>query len=195
MRITVNEFRAMVEGLSACTAISIDTETTPKLLKKSRITGEPCPYEDVVKVGSMSGLLGVHYDNACNNQLGREDKPMEFQSQERKWGTLSANRMMVCHIPKGTSVPKYYLQVVVRSSTTPIYLWRNTEINKAELEAYLPIPSAPKTQEDLDKKVILRDIAVENVRVVRMLGEEYIIADQVESERHGQIERRVLEGV
>jgi len=182
-RVTIAEFIEMIEGLNGATAISLDTETIPKLLKKNRVTGVACPYENIVKIGTMSGLLGVHYDNACNNQLGREDKPLEFVAQERKWGTLSANRMMVSHVLKGQTATKFYLQMVVKSASTPVYKWGNVEVGKAELEAYLPIPSAPKTQEDLDKKVILRDIAVENIVTARMLGEEYSIGDSVEAER------------
>ena len=44
-RVTIEEFRIMVEALSACTAVSIETVTEPKLLKKSRVTGEACGFE------------------------------------------------------------------------------------------------------------------------------------------------------
>ena len=56
-RVTTAEFVAMIEGLTGCTAISLDTETVPKLLKKNRITGEACPYENIVKTGTMAGLV------------------------------------------------------------------------------------------------------------------------------------------
>jgi len=183
--LSVAEFVEMVEELKGCTAISLDTETEPKLLKKSRGTGEPCNYENISKVGTLAGLLGVCYSNAVNNQLGREDKPLQFESQERKWGTLSANRMIVSHIPKGQTATRYYLQMVVQSATTPIYKWGNTVINKDELRDFLPLDNDPRTQADLDKKVILRDIAVENIVTARMLGEEYRIGDRVEAERTG----------
>ena len=64
---------------------SLEYESEPKLNKKGRESGEPCPYESIGKINVVSGLLGISYGNAVNNQLGREDKSMTFNPQEHKW--------------------------------------------------------------------------------------------------------------
>lgn len=178
MQVTTSEaIRDKIANLKACTAVSIEYETEPKLLKKGRDSGEPCPYETIGKVNVIAGLIGADYSQSVNNQLGREDKITDFVPQARKWGTLMENRMLVVHTNKQNET-NYYLQMHVKSSDTPIYIWGNTEIAKSEIAEYLPKASAPKTQDALDKKVVLRDIKLSNIRMIRMLGEEYIIDDR-----------------
>jgi len=197
--ITSDRLRDMIAGLKACTAISIETETEPKLLKKGRDTGEPCPYEAIGKIGVMAGLIGVDYSKSVNNQLGREDKNLDFVPHERKWGELMENRMLVRHTNKQGET-NYYLQIFVKTADTPIYVWGRTEVQKSEIEEYLPKKSDPKTQDALDKKVVLRDINLNNIRMIRILGEEYIIDNRpsfldnvmatVEAEREVVIDNR-----
>jgi len=177
--ITVDELREKLASLRACTAISFESETIPKLLKKHRVTKEPCPYEtgDISKVNIMAGLIGLSYSNSVNNQLGREDKELDFTAQSRKWGDLMENRVLVCKFDEETKEDKFYLQVVVKSYETPRYLWGNTEIPVKELEGYLPIERPPKTQAELEKKVVIKNVSLENIRWIRMLGEEYIITE------------------
>lgn len=174
--ITVEELRTKLSSLRGSTAIAIQTETIPELLKKDRITKEPCPYEDgdISKIGIMGGLIGCSYENSVNNQLGREDKNLDFNAQERKWGTLSSNKVLVHHVNK-KGQEKYYLQILVKSSEKPIYLWGNSEIDVEELRPYLPVSNTPKTQDELEKKITLRDVDLANIKRIKLLGELYVI--------------------
>jgi hypothetical protein len=175
--ITADGLREMIAGLKACTAIAVEYETEPKLLKRGRESGEPCPYEAIGKINVISGLIGADYANSCNNQLGRENKNLDFTPHRRSWGELMDNRMLVVHTNKQNET-NYYLQIIVKHSDTPIYVWGATEIMKEEIAEYLPKKSNPKTQNALDEKVIVRDIKLSNIRMIRMLGEEYLIDDR-----------------
>jgi len=191
--ITTSQLKNKLSNIKACTAIAIETETYPKMLKKDRNTGEPNPFEEIgiVKVGTMAGLIGCSYENGVNNQLGREDKELVFEAKSRKWGELMDNKVMVVHTPKGKET-KYYLQMLVKSARTPIYTDGTETIPVAELRGVLPTKSEPKTQDALDKKVILRDIAIDNIKVIRIGGEEYFHcsdSEYIEMEKTATIER------
>jgi hypothetical protein len=190
---TRSQLKAKLASLKACTAIAIETETEPKMLKKDRNTGEPNQFLEVgiVKIGTMAGLIGCSYENGVNNQLGREDKDLVFEAHERKWGELMDNKVMVVHTPKGHTTPKYYLQMLVKSSTKPIYTDGTQTVDVDELRGVLPKNDAPKTQDALDKKVILRDIALANIKVIRIQGEEYYVCNDEELVEMEKTEARV----
>ncbi len=182
--ITRNELKNKLSDIKACTAVSIETETFPKLLKNDRNTGEPNPYNQISKIGTMNGLIGALYENSCNNQLGREDKELVFEAQARKWGKLMDNKVLVVHTPKNETTPKYYLQILVKSANKPVYVDEDSIIPSENLDGLLPTKSDPKTQNDIDKKVILRDVALDNITVIRMFNDEYIVCeDQTEMEK------------
>jgi len=188
---TTTQLRNKLANLKACSAIAIETETYPKMLKKDRTTGEANPYGEIgiVKIGTMAGLIGCSYENGVNNQLGREDKELIFEAHERKWGELMDNKVMVVHTPKGQTEKKYYLQMLVKSSIRPIYTDGTNVIPVEELSGVLPTKSDPKTQDALDKKVILRDIALDNIKVIRMGNEEYFICSD---EEYAEMEKTEL---
>ena len=173
--ISTIQLRDKLADLRASTAIAIETETVPKMLKKDRDTKEPNPYIEtgIVKIGTMAGLIGCSYSNSVNNQLGREDKELVFEAENRKWGTLMDNKNLVIHTPKGQEKAVYYLQILVKSAQKPIYTDGTNEIDVTELNGVLTKKVDPKTQKDLDKKIVLRDIKLGNIKVIRMLGETY----------------------
>ena len=176
--VTVEQLRNKLAELRACTAVAIQTETLPPILKKSRETGVPCEFSkgDISKIGVMSGLIGSSYSNSVNNQLGREDKELDFEVKERKWGTLMDNKIMVVHTNKQGET-KYYLQLTVKQSDTPVYLWGETVVDSAELSEFLPKKSDPQTQEKLDTKIILKDIELSNIKRIKLGGEIYTVGD------------------
>ena len=178
--------------LKSCTPVAVDTETYPKMLKKDRNTGEPNDFIEsgIVKIGTMGGFIGCSYSNGVNNQLGREDKELVFKAKERTWGKLMDNKIMVVHTPKGQTTPKYYLQILVKSSKRSIFTDGTKIIDYSELKGVLPKHVAPKTQDALDKKVILRDIAIDNIKVIRMLNEKYCVCSDDEMAEMEKIEIR-----
>jgi len=167
VEITTEELQEELEGVRTCQPVSIDYESEVKMNK----TGNPY-HGEIVKECSIHGLIGFIYRNSVNNQLGREDKELDFVPHQRTWGERQG--VLVYH--KG----KVYVEIKAQGSTTPVYKYKDgTPIDKELIEQYLPKKSAPKTQEALDKKVILRDINLDNVKAMRMLGQEYVIDNTI----------------
>lgn len=98
------------------------------------------------------------------------------------------NKNLVYHVNKKKE-EKFYLQIHVKTSQKPIYLWGDREISVEELNGYLQKKSAPKTQDALDKKVILRDIELSNIKRIKMLGETYRVGEITDPEIESVKER------
>lgn len=148
--------------------ISLDMTSELKIGKDIKKTGNPFIGSTITKSVSLSGMAGASYENMVNAQLGREDKEQTFVAQPRTWGT-HVNEYFVEH--KGN----YYLQVKVEASSTPVYRVDGVEVETAKLEPFLPARGEANTQADLDKKVVIRDVKLDNLKVIRFNGEELAI--------------------
>jgi len=146
--------------------IAVDvTSTINKDMKK---TGNPYLENVVTKSVSLSGCAGGDYENMVNAQLDREGKEQTFMSQGRTWG-VHVNEYFIEH--KGN----YYLEMKVEGSSTPVYRVDGVEIETSKIEPFLPKKGEPKTQAAADKKIILRDIKVDNIKSIRFNTEEFVI--------------------
>jgi len=148
--------------------ISLDMTSELKVGKDIRKTGNPYAENTITKSVSLSGMAGASYENIVNAQLGREDKEQTFVAQPRTWG-VHVNEYFVEH--KGN----YYLQMKVEASSTPVYRIDGVEVETAKLEPFIPAKSEANTQAELTKKVIIRDIKLDNLKVIRFNGEELAI--------------------
>ena len=178
--VTVGELRDIINGIVTCQPVSADIVVDPRWRYKNHPEG-------IKKHETMSGLIGFRYANSVNNQLGREDKPLDFQPQARKWGTLEGN--LVYH------KEKVYLQFKVQSCSTPVYMDGDTVVPKSQIEDALRASRKPHTQSNLDKEVVVRDVNLDNIKCIRMLGEEYNVVQvhTVEYERQLEEERIAAE--
>ena len=115
--------------------------------------------------------IGFHYSNSLDNQAKREGKNIDFQVQPRRWGKRLDNCALVEH--KG----KHYLECKVEKTFEVNYFLENgAPIEKSAIEEFLPKKRESSTQDELDKKVILRDIKLENILSMR-IGQENILID------------------
>lgn len=159
----VAELQNLVEGVRTALPVSIELVSKPSM----RVTNNP--YRNAVKVVTINGLIGMDYSNGVNNQLGREDKELDFEVQKPIWmerlgRNLGTNR-------KGDRV---YLPIKVQTASKPVYLHDGVDVTD-QVQPYLRKASDPKTQDKLDTKVIWRTPALDNVHKIRMLGAEYTI--------------------
>lgn len=150
-----------INEIKGTTIVALDIQSEPKMRKTDN------PYLGTTKVTTLSGIIGYDYENAVNNQLMREGKEADFVSQPRAWGVRVGN--LIEH--KG----QYYLSVKVQGSSEPIFVREGVEIKREVLEPFLYDSKKPHTQEDLDKEVVVRDIKLENIRVIRAFGEELVV--------------------
>ena len=174
--VTTRELREIIDRISGSTAVSLDIETEPRMRK----SGNPFLNNGVKKDVTLNGLIGFFYGNAVNNQLGREDKELNFKPQPRKWGERVGH--VVEH--KGN----VYLEVKVQGSSRPTYHIDGETVDVEELRPFLYASRKPHTQDELDEQIILRDVKLSNILRIRMLNEEFVIvSDEIKAEKERQV--------
>lgn len=161
----VNEIRKVITS----TAISIDVETEVRMRKTDN------PYFGATKRNRVAGLIGFDYENSVNNQLGREEKTMDFVAQEHKWAKPTDSRNLLTN----EASTKLYLRLKVQSASHPVYSFNGREISKDLLVPFIPITKKPNTQANLDKEIIVRTYDMDNIKSVRMLGDEFVVTHTI----------------
>lgn len=159
--ITKTELIKRINEIKGTTIIAVDIVSEPKMRKTNN------PYLGTTKVTTLSGIIGYSYENSVNLQLEREGKEADFKAQPRAWGTYENN--WIAH--KGN----YYLPIKVQGSSDPVFVREGVEIKKEVLEPFLYDSNKPHTQEGLEKEIVVRDIKIDSIRVIRMMGEEYMV--------------------
>jgi len=171
--VTKEEIVELIKSVKTSTMITIDAETEIKVPKSN-------PFRGATKRNTINGQIGFYYGNAVNNELGREDKPMDFRPQVAKWQKPTDSRNLVTNADGS----KLYVFIRVLSSGTPRYFMEGQEVSKETIAPYLPEHRTPHTQENLDKEVVVRSFALDNILGVKMLGNEFVISKTViEQER------------
>ena len=156
---TVKAISSLVKGT---TMVTVSCETEPKMNKR----GNPF-FGLVVKKQTMNGVVGFDYYNAVNRLAEKEGKEVR-ETKPRAWGVLTADRVFAEH--KGN----YYLRMKVQSSCGegPKYFIKATgeEVAKDLLKPWMPERKKSSTQSDLTGEVVERDIALSNVRELKIKG-------------------------
>jgi hypothetical protein len=160
--ITQAAFVAMIQAEKACRFIVIRTLTEAQASKAKGAT-------IVLKSSVIAGLINWHYDNAVNNQLEREGKETTFVPQPRRWGVHYQGHLSLIE-NKGA----FYLQVKVeRTLRKSMYYIDGARVSKESVAHLLRVSKAPATQDTLEKKIVLRDYAISNMREVRFNGKRF----------------------
>ena len=182
--VTRDEVVEVIKSVKTSTIVTIDAETEVKVPKSN-------PYYGAMKRNRINGQIGFYYGNAVNNELGREDKPMDFKPQMAKWQKPTDSRNLVTNADE----TKLYLYIRVLSSGSPTYSLNGVGVSREVIAPYLPEHRTPHTQDNLDKEVVVRTFSLDNIISIKMLGEEYDIADniveQVRDERVVEVTERV----
>jgi hypothetical protein len=161
IKITKQELIDKINDIKGNTFVSIDIKSELRMRKTDN------PYLGAEKIVRLSGAINFDYTNSVNSQLTREGKEATFEAKPRKWGTRVGNWI--------THNNNHYLNVKVQDSSEPIYLFNEAVIAKKKLEQWLQVSSKPKTQETLETEVVVRDIKIDNIKIIRMMGEEYVV--------------------
>ena len=159
--ISRTELIQKLNEIKGATFISVDITSEPRMRK----TGNP--YMGATKTLSLSGAFNFDYENSVNAQLEREGKEANFESQGRSWGKREGN--LIEH--KGN----YYIQLKVQGASDPVFRFNGVEIEKSVLEPFLQESHKPHTQDELEKEVVVRDVKLENVKAIRVAGEELLV--------------------
>ena len=166
--VTQAEVVEVIKSVKTSTMVTIEAETEPIKVKSN-------PYYGAKKRNTTNGQIGFYYKNAVNNQLGKEDKAMDFVPQMAKWQKPTDSRNLVTNAD-GT---KLYLYIRCLSSGEPTFSFKGEEISKDLIAPFLPEHKTPHTQENLDKEVVVRTFALDNILNIKMLGDEYCIVENL----------------
>jgi hypothetical protein len=163
-----------VLDIRGCRPVSFVAETTPELRSGNPFGGTTRTHR-LRKMSRVSGMIGFRYENAVNNQRGREETPIDpitgevetFVAEPRKWGVRREGTPFVDH--KGVE----YLEVKVERSLHCEYrLDDGTPVDAATVAAWLPEKKEGRRQM-VEKPVILRDYTLDNLREVTINGQTY----------------------
>lgn len=173
MHLTID---AALDKIKSNRIVVIVTFTRPKLLKRNRKTGIPCPYAaGVERRTERKGMIGVSYENCVNRQRGREETPLDqngeiqFFEAGQLWSGLGrhipGSRFLVEHSRTG----KRYL--TFRPERNLLDQWidlaTNEMLDPIILEDYLPLPPQDSGKQGTEVATSWRTIAIENIVQLR----------------------------
>lgn len=159
--VTRDEMIEAVKSIKGSTFITFVAETEVGLTG-----GKGNPYQGATKVSHISGQLGKNYTIAVNNQLGREDKEMDFEAQAPKGKIHTDCKHLLKDEKTGT---KTYLVIYpqkqseeTRAEHPTKYYFNNQEIDVELLRPTFKPSYSPKSQ-GTDTAVIYRTYNIDNI--------------------------------
>ena len=161
----------------SCEWIQYTSETTPKLNKKHRETGEPCPWSKVIKRTTAKASLKAIYENAVNNKWVKEGIQEKgenlFEAQGMKWGHFVEVDGKTSKIVIDNN-GKYNVRLsFLNPNEKPVSVYldeKGNEIPKEQLYPYLP----PKKESNT---VEVRSYGLDTFKEVHMQGQVYMISN------------------
>ena len=167
--ITVAQLKEMLLNWNfGAQPVSIQYVTSPKLTKEGKAR-----FGEVTKIANVGAMVGYCYENSVNNQLEREGKEKEFMAQSLWNGKgKRLSLALTTHIEKGSFYLTYKAQQTFKSFHFDAVL---NLIPYAILKPYFPASDPAKSQ-GVEKAVYHREIALENVRKIKIKGITYSIA-------------------
>jgi hypothetical protein len=176
--VSKEEMVEVIKLVKTSTMLTLEAETEIKVPKSN-------PYHGATKRNTINGQIGFYYGNAVNNELGREDKAMDFRPQMAKWQKPTDSRNLVTNA-EGT---KLYVYIRVLSSGTPQYFMQGDEVSRDTIAPYLPEHKVAHTQENLDKEVVVRTFSLENILSIKMLKDEYRLVEHLTEQEKTAVEQ------
>ena len=167
----------VVEGMAIFS--SVEQETQPKMLQKSRVNKEPNPFGLVTKRSELNIILNAKYESQVVNQLAREGKEateykrgnaameIEFGDNNQFFGMNVANERLVIRYrpnPNENKLPqtKYFVDGI--------------ETPKSKLVDYLPSVNKA-TNQGTEKEILWRTVYFENIKKISLNQVNYNVID------------------
>jgi hypothetical protein len=172
LAVFLNQFE-VVKGMAVFGTIL--QATKPKMNVKDRITKEPNPFGEVVKISKVSCIFNADYAKQVTNQLKREDKPeSDYKKGEAVMElSFSPNNDFFCmNVKNGKYVVRYRPNDNVKPTTE--YTANGKIVSFNALKNYLP-EVKKATNQGTDKEILWRTVYLENVREITINGIKYIV--------------------
>lgn len=154
-------FVSMLYSVRGATMVSFIASTEPKLK-----AGNPFP--GLRKITKIGAVLNFNYTAAVNRQREREGVVADFVAEPRKWGQRVEGTPIVTHNGK------FYVEAKIERSEIMGYIMPDLSMVD-EHEVLNWLPNRHSGRQAVEKAIVLRDFSVENIRSMRMKGNEYVI--------------------
>ncbi len=162
--VTKEQFIEILSKVKGATPISFTARIDAKAKKKNN------PFGEIFKVSRVSAFTSFDYENSVIKQQIREGKSPDFQASERAWGERVSSALV-------KNKDKFYLVAKVERARSPIYFYNDNGVNKivdvAKIREFLPV--VKPTSQGLEKEVIYRNYAIDNLISVSLNKEKYKI--------------------
>ena len=150
---------------------SVLQATDPKALKKSRVTKEPTPYQNLIKVSKVAILLNSEYEKAVTNQLAKEGKEAsEYEKGRNTMPLVFGENNHFIGMFKGEFVLQYRPNDNVKTKTK--FVSNGKIIDKSKLVDFLPTENHA-TNQGTEREILWRKLYLKNVRKIAVNGEVY----------------------
>lgn len=159
--ISRQQFVEMFQGLKVGTFVGLSMSSEPTWARK---TDNPFVGR-VLKVQSMSGMIGYDYEGNVNKALEKQGEKADFKAQKPAWGTRVGESCLIEH--KG----QFYFDMRVLRSLKVKYMLDGKKIDKAKIADWLR-KSSPATA-----GVVVRRPKIDNIQKVHVLGVKYRLTD------------------
>lgn len=151
--ITPEELTKRFSEVKGSKILTVVMNTEVKLLKKSRDTKEPCPYQGVRKRTRAKIIVGSEYEKGVNTRLQKEGKEADFEAQEHAWEVKTDKPI----IGTNKAGDQLYLNARIQDSYETEYIVDGNVIDKEELAPYMSKPKPPQNQ-GTDKPILWRTL-------------------------------------
>jgi len=169
-----SELQNVIETVKTSTFVSVHVETEVDMNKTDN------PFYGATKENQVAGQIGFDYETNVNNQLGREDKPLDFTAQAHKWAIPMENGCK--NLVQNRDRSKTYLRMKVTSAGEPSYKFNGQVILKETIQPYLKVHKKPHTQADLDKEIVVRMYCLTNILGMKILGQDLTVGETLANE-------------
>lgn len=147
--------------------VKLVIETEPPLLKKDRVTGDPCPVERLIKRSELTVMLGSSYENAVNKQRVKEGEEPNFEPSLLWRGDGEHVEGSAFLVKRKGSDKLYVAYRVLKVLKEDYYLPGYGPVSVDVYKNFLPLP-------DKDKGVVWRTVALKNVKSVWYADKEWM---------------------
>nr|WP_294529225.1 hypothetical protein [uncultured Rhodopila sp.] len=167
---TVITRSALIDGLTerakrGAIIATIETRTDPRL-KKANPFGP-----NVIKHSLVNCVINWRYEGAVNRQREREGTEATFEASPRAWG----ERFGPFVIHKG----KFYVEARVLRAECDYQLPNGSPVRYEDIKPYLPGRQSSAESQGVEKEIIVRDYAVENIVGLTVDGTRYDVVDDI----------------
>ena len=147
---TTIELAIFLAKFNGPVSVVLKTKTEQKMNKKDVATKSIAnPFPTVYKLQELEVQLNVEYEDKVNDNRLMEGVKQNFKAEGLSWGTAIDNIL----IQKGEEL--YIKTFPVKSIGSPTFLTSDGNIvNKAALQAFIPVPSETSRQGTEDKVVV-----------------------------------------